>query len=350
MTKRFIFILHEMGTLDHAIALKSQILEGGGFVNHVILEGNRLPHWVGEYFLNVDQLSEGEALRSLDTFHAAWLQEPYEELRPIKWRRIWEKVPVVYSGYGIPLANWKKGLYEFPFYDNCKLILASGPLDESEHLTAGRGLRDVVVTGDPLMFEAAKLQKKSSLSSVFERVLWAPHWTQTWVDGSRGFATWEWVVRSLYGFFKCHPNVQLIVRPHPHLNFRDGNFASRLIARKLFSLPNVSHSESSMLSDISMADVLLSDGVSILAYFGLTGKPVVVVQNEGHPPPFSELGKEIVAQMKTVRNLNELRALLTSLSSGNTDLLPDINSVTDIISRHFLVAGVSPGRFLVDNI
>lgn len=347
MTKKFLFVLHEMGTLDHAAALRSQILGGGGEVSHVIIGDNLLPPWAESEFLVTDRLTESEALRRLEAFDGVWLQEPYEELRPVKWRGLWERVPIVYSGYGVPLTNWKIGYFGLPFYDNCRLILGSGPLDKLEHHSASGGRRNVVITGDPLMFEVVNSHEQSRLSPVCRRVLWAPHWTRKWVDDARGFATWEWVVRVLHRFFRNHPEVELTVRPHPHLNFRLGSLFSQREARKLIELPNVSLSKSSMRSDIASADVLISDGVGILAYFGSTGKPVVVIQNDGHDSPFSELGREIVEAMKNVRSQNELAAVLVSLANGT--LLLDMKSVRETILRHFIVADESPGKFLVEN-
>lgn len=350
MSKRFLFVLHSMGILDHAAALKSQILKAGGEVSHVVVGENQLPGWAEVEFSKETEWSETDAIENLETFNAVWLQLPYEELRPIEWRGIWERVPVVYSGYGIPLSNWKTGLFELPFYDNCKLILAAGWLDESEHAIAGRGLRNVVVTGDPLMFEIGKMQRHFDSSTLIQRVLWAPHWTRTWVDGTRGFATWEWVVLELYRFFRVHRGVELVVRPHPHLNFEAANPIARYSARKLLSLPNVSLSEVSMRKDIARADVLISDGVSILAYFGLTGKPIFVVQNEKTDPPFSELGQEIVAQMRHVRSRKGIARLLRTFVAPSDEFLPDTNPARDRILESFPIRSMSPGKFLVDNL
>lgn len=343
-------VLHEMGTLDHAAAVSSQIREAGWFVKHVVLGDEELPPWALGAFPSVDRLTDYAALEEIAGFAAAWLPEPYEQLRPTEWRNLWERVPVVYSGYTLPLSDWKRGLYELPFFDKCSLILASGPVDALEHRNAGGHLRRVITSGDPLMFEVAKLRETASSERRMGSVLWAPHWTLKWVDGARGFATWEWVVGELYRFFKSHREVRLVVRPHPHLRFSEGGAFARSVARKLFSLPNVERSRSSMLRDIEESNLLVSDGVAILAYFAATGKPVVVVESHKAPAPFGPLGREIVSQMARVGNRTELGDILVDFSSGRKVSFSSHHDLPALIRSHFIVEHLSPGQALIDHL
>jgi len=348
MIKRFLFVLHEMGTIDHAVALKSQIQHAGGDVKHVAVCENKMPAWADDYFPHSDRLLETDALESLAGFSAVWMAEPYEQLRPVAWREIWERVPLVYSGYGVPLSDWKRG-YDFPFFDHCQLIMASSAIEEKEYRDSGVGSRKVALTGDPLMFEVMKLPEILSSKNPVGTILWAPHWTKKWVDGSAGFANWEWAVGALYHFFKSHPDTQLVVRPHPFLTFQDGTYRARTKARRLFSLPNVSRSETSMHADIAKSDLLISDGVSILAYFGATGKPVVVLRNKKYPPPFDAVGEEITASMANITSRRSLGRTLSAVSSDGSPALGGTQSVREAILHNFPVQGSSPGKFLVDN-
>jgi len=342
-------VLHEMGTIDHAVALKAQLRDAAALVSHVVVADAPIPPWASDYFLPEDELREQDALRMLAEFSAVWLPEPYEKLRPAVWRELWERAPIVYSGYGIPLFDWKQGLYGLSFFDKCSLILAPGPRDELEHREASAGRRNVILSGDPLLYEIAKLRDNSSDNQEITSVLWAPHWSKTWVDGSRGFATWEWAVVELYRFFRRHSDIDLIVRPHPHLNFNEGRLLSRATARKLLALPNVHRSEVSIVEDIERTDLLVSDGVSILAYFGVTGKPVVVLGDRKAQAPFNELGREIVARMVNVMSGKELATLLSNVSS-NSQLFPEPDEVISCILENFIVERISPGRQLVDSI
>lgn len=348
MVKNFLMILHEMGTIDHAVALKSQIQNAGGLVQHVLVGQSELPSWALSHFPLAHQLTEHEALQTLRDFSAVWLPEPYETLRPVEWRNLWESVPVVYSGYTLPLFDWKHGLYELPFFDHCARILAPGPRDEIEHLRAGSGLRRVLLSGDPLMFEVVKLRQTSMQGESNATILWAPHWSKGWTDGSDGFSAWEWVVEVLYCFFKHHPKINLVVRPHPHLSFNEGSYGARRMSRKLFALKNVSRSQESMLSDIAESDLLLSEGIAILAYFGATGKPVVVVGNKGRTAPFSDLGHHLVGRMLSVEDETQLDLLLSDFASARHRFFPKSRELSDAILDNFIVRDISPGESLLD--
>lgn len=350
MQDKVLLVLHEMGTLDHAVAMKSQLERAGSEVTYVIPQSRELPDWASVFFPKSQRLSEVKALRFLGDMTAVWLPTPYEDLRPVEWRNLWEKGFVVYSGYGIPLSNWERGLYRLPFFDNCDVILATGPMDRDEHFRVGGRKRKVLLAGDPLMYELSLNDKPETSKRGAGSILWAPHWTKKWVDGSPGFANWEWVVPNLYRFFRAHPDLRLVVRPHPFQKFRDGTFFSRLMVRNLFLLPNVSLSSSSLLADVIDNDVLISDGVSILAYFGSTGKPVILTENGNNPSPFNVIGRELTAGMIKVTRPRDFQKALNGLTSGSEIWAErEREKLSHLVRKYFIVRSVSPGQALLNN-
>jgi hypothetical protein len=105
-----------------------------------------------------------------------------------------------------------------------------------------------------------------------------------------------------------------------------------------------------MLADIAKSDLLISDGVTILGYFGATGKPVVILRNKKYPPPFNAVGEEITAQMSNIKSRRELDHVLSTISSDGLSFFGNTQSVREEILRNFPVRDRSPGEFLVSNI
>lgn len=350
MSHRLLFVLHQMGTLDHAVALKGQLSAAGGSVEHVVVGGAEIPNWAKEHFPAHEGHPEGEAITQLGSFRAAWVPSPYEGLRPLLWRRLWEKVPLVYSGYGVNLTDWEAGHYELDFYSRCERILTTSSLDTEGRLAAGADRDRLVLGGDPLLSQIVSSSMSEEGPERPDTVLWAPHWTKDWF-GKPGFSNWEWAVGALYKFFRQRPSTKLIVRPHPFLDFQKGGFNARRCARAMLALPNVSVSEASMHEDIVRSDILVSDGVTILAYFGVTSKPVVFLRRENVSPPFNPVGVELAAAAQTATSPAELVSLLSQLlgpPGGQSGLEAD--HMRDVVLRSFLVGHESPGAALLGSL
>jgi hypothetical protein len=123
---RILFALHEMGTLDHAIAPKSQILKSQCQVSHSLIAYYiALPNRARWAFPQEHGLSSELAYDSRDSFDAVWFQEPYDELRPSGWTSDKTRTKVVYSGYYVPLIDWHRGTYGLDFFKNCDFVMAS---------------------------------------------------------------------------------------------------------------------------------------------------------------------------------------------------------------------------------
>lgn len=340
-----LFVISDVGVCDHAAALMSQFSMAGGRVTFANIGGSELPFSHRENFKSFPSLSPEGALSSLQSFDAVWIDTPYVKALPQAWRGLVGRVRLVYSGYGIQLTEWQEGHFGLPIFDHVDPIMVSSQSDFEHFIEFGK--EKLLFSGDPLLYEVSRSQRRKEVPQVIERILWAPHWTTRWVDGTPGFATWQWSMMPLYKYFKSNPEKFLVIRPHPLLNFREGRWKIRQTYRKLTALPNVSVSEETFLSDLSRTQVLISDGVSILGYYGALGKPVVFLQNAGTAPPFNENGRKVSSSCFPVDNSRELTRILTHhiYLPDSPCLSPDL---TEVVRVQFPLFNSSPGKSLLD--
>jgi hypothetical protein len=231
---------------------------------------------------------------------AIFLQTPYPEHYPDWfWQSAWID-RACFAGYGATLSTWDHGLYELPVLHDCAWLLAESEFNQRKYLDHGNDPSRVVLTGNPLMFELrARLAEEGERGSDGASILWAPHWTTTWFEHARGFSRWREAVVPLLEYARLHPEFTVIARPHPLLLDRfielaaDGAAAIDTEERALhdlLALENVTISDRSFVDDIVRSDALVTDGVSIIAYYAATGKPLAIMR-DGDSPPFNEVGE-----------------------------------------------------------
>jgi hypothetical protein len=226
---------------------------------------------------------------------AIWIQTPYPEHYP-DW--FWSAVdgqPLCFAQYSISMMTWEFGLYQLSTYGLCRWILVESNALRNGFLANGAPAEHVITADNPILYELR--HRPPAEQAITNDLLWAPHWSQDWF-GQRGFSRWREVAPVLLEFATRHPETRVVVRPHPLLQ-RAVEVAeqSDLGARAyldLFSLPNVVLSDRSIADDVASSAALLSDGLSILAYFAATGKPLGVV-HDAESPDFNELGYAILA-------------------------------------------------------
>lgn len=265
---------------------------------------------------------------------AIFLQTPYPEHYPEWfWKSEWLD-RMCFAGYGATLSTWDHGLYQLPVLHDCAWLLAESDFNRQKYADHGNDPARIVVTGNPLMYELrSRLAGRDSRETDPKTLLWAPHWTSTWFEHARGFSRWRAAVVPILEFARLHPEITVLARPHPLLldHFvevaADPSLASDAddrALRELLALENVELSDRSFVDDILRADALVTDGVSIIAYFAATGKPLAIMRDVDSPP-FNEIGELLCAE---------------------SDLQPDSASLAQWLSgqaeRSF--TGVSPAR------
>ena len=257
---------------------------------------------------------------------AVFLQSPYPEHYP-EW--FWEmKVNSLYcyAGYGASLDTWEWGHYQLPSLKSCAWLLAESEFVRDKYLEHGIDPSRVVLTGSPFMYELRRRLSGSGETLTQRRtILWAPHWSKTWFEHQRGFSRWEEAVHAVLQVAKEADAVDFVVRPHPLLQeeLSQGLYDDSLRNRDedkqtfhdLLQLKNVSLSTLSFLDDILRSDALLTDGLSIIAYFAATGRPMAVIR-DSDSPPFNPVGQRFCLASDVVSNVDEITAWLSHIAFG----------------------------------
>lgn len=212
------------------------------------------------------------------------------------------------SAYAIFVENNKETLEEF-------------------HNHAKLGVTNIVPSGLPKYeYISQKLINNKTEQKASKIILWAPH--HSFSSNLLGFATFiESYKRILeeiifFGF-------SLIFRPHPL--FEKKLLESNKISLEEYSefkktieeTPNFSFSQiADPIDDFNRSDMLLIDGISMLATYQLTGKPIVWIDSEQHAL-FTRMGQTMIESVYRVpvSNMDLLGPLLKQILIENKDPL-----------------------------
>lgn len=212
------------------------------------------------------------------------------------------------SAYAIFVENNKETLEEF-------------------HNHAKLGVTNIVPSGLPKYeYISQKLINNKTEQKASKIILWAPH--HSFSSNLLGFATFiESYKRILeeINFF----GFSLIFRPHPL--FEKKLLESNKISLEEYSefkktieeTPNFSFSQiADPIDDFNRSDMLLIDGISMLATYQLTGKPIVWIDSEQHAL-FTRMGQTMIESVYRVpvSNMDLLGPLLKQILIENKDPL-----------------------------
>lgn len=344
-----LFVLHQMGTLDHVHALHHQLERAGATVNVALgAEGLTLPDWFTRNLPSLVIIDDPLAAIAERRYDAVVMQMPYDDLKAPVWSAIGrDEAYVVYSGYGVWTLTWDEGGYGLPFHARCSLILAASPWARDKYLLSEQAPLDAVWSGDPLMYE---LVHAESLTAKEPTILWAPHWSETWIDGSPGFSTWKSTVHLVLAAARRNPSIRFIVRGHPLMKTdvpdRRSRRASRAY-RKLVALPNAWLSTESMRHDILKSTALLTDGLSIIPYYCTTGKPLGITRRTGTWNHLDASGKALFSLSDQLHNKKQIQHWLRAACN---ELVTQSIDRKVLVSRLFPLRTTSPGEHLLDSL
>jgi hypothetical protein len=297
--------------------------------------------------LHVDSRSILDHYRSKKS-KAIFLQSPYPEHYPSWFSSLQSDVSFAYAGYGINLSNYFEGQFNTPLIQMCRYLLAASPYEVGGYQKYLEQDSTVLFSGNPLMYELRRaIHNEMRDQAQFKpQLLWAPHWSKDWINGTQGFAQWRRTIGVVLDFANSNPMIEIVVRPHPILReailaslFENRKMTNRESLKtidlnldldqlnnfaKLLNLPNVTMSGNTMLEDVLWASHLLTDGVSIIGYWATTGKPMLVIESQGGSP-FNEDGKLIVSSTDSAVTVEEIslwlnQANFNSPTPTNVDL------------------------------
>jgi len=298
-------IAHQAG----ALGLECCVLDATGDPGTAEMTGKLLPDVL---LHSVESREDIRAHLRHSRSAAVFVQSPYPEHYPEwLWTEIYDR-HLAYAGYGLNLSTWEQGLYGLETFARARYLLADSPFVAQKYLEHGAKRRQILLAGNPLLWELRN--RLSSHRETDDTVLWAPHWTSTWFENARGFARWRETVDVMLSHATNQPSSQMTVRPHPLLRKAVESAATEPgieVFQQLLALPNVTLSENSMVDDILGASRLLTDGVSIIAYFATTGRPLGVIRDQDSPR-FNENGEAICAETRMLADADEIAAWLSA--------------------------------------
>jgi hypothetical protein len=330
---------------DHALALFNQMSKSGAQVKFLLPDGAVLP----ERYIQLEAfVLKGFSKYFVRRYKYIWFQEPYQELWDPFWKDLIHAKHVIYSGYGLIMTDTDEFHYGLDFYKNCSTIMIQNTDMHSKFVSMGINEEKLLFTGDPLKYELKNILNENFSSEKYDLV-WMPHWTFKWMDGRKGFARWPEMFEEILSLAKSNPLFKILIRAHPLMddpNIVESDFKWSDVKNKLMFESNITFSNSSLVDDIISSKSLISDGVTPIAYFGLTGKPVCYFKGVGEFGPFNENGLKIVKTTKVASSSDEILSWIKEMRSTNylgNKLLQTINEIFPNFTD-------SPGKLLVSHL
>ncbi|WP_252237954.1 CDP-glycerol glycerophosphotransferase family protein [Clostridium sp. VAP51] len=156
------------------------------------------------------------------------------------------------------------------------------------------------------------------------RILWAPHHS---LEGWFGFSTFHIIYEKMYDFALNNNDVEIVLRPHPALTDVMNN--SGLIKKddleeyykKFNDLDNcyLDFNEE-YINLFKYSDVLITDGVSFLFEYIITGKPIIHTDSKKHIG-FNEFGKQFESSWYKGYSFNDLKQYIEMIKNNDDPLL-----------------------------
>ena len=231
----------------------------------------------------------------------------------------------IYVGYGLLLADdTKNSSLRDTVIARANHVISTTSFGETRSLFQhSRG--HVHYIGNPMLWQL-RAELEGSSRSASSDLLWAPHWSNRWFGGRRGYARWQESLPAIYSFSRSNGNLKITIRPHPILRslilefrensslhafsdewsiFGDEMLPDLTLFSELLDLPNVSLSVKTLIEDVIESRVLVTEGVAIIGYWAATGKPLIVYR-DSESPRLSDAGEEILTQAYMAGNDKEL--------------------------------------------
>lgn len=156
------------------------------------------------------------------------------------------------------------------------------------------------------------------------RILWTPHHS---LEGWFGFSTFHIIYEKMYDFLLNNSDIEIVLRPHPALTEVMNN--SGLIGKEKLEeyYKNFNNLENGYvdfsaeyINLFKYSDILISDGVSFLFEYIITGKPIIHTDSKKHIE-FNEFGKQFESSWYKAYSFDDLIEYISMIKNGNDALL-----------------------------
>jgi len=257
-------------------------------------------------------------------------QTPYETSVPDPIRTLISGAyKICYLPYGLETVNTPSSTVNTEFFFAAWRIYSSTELQATYFRNVSKISKDNIrVVGNPRydrIVQAIKDNKNTRDGVLPYKILWAPHHSVT--DDWLSFGTFHENCWKILDFAKKNRDLEIIMRPH-HILFDVLVSSKRMTAVEIDDfknewnkLENTKFDFSSDFSEVFLdSDVLLSDGVSFLAEYQITEKPVVFIERKNHVD-FNIFGEYAVQGTYRCSTIEEALSKIIELRQKTKDIL-----------------------------
>jgi len=288
-----------------------------------------------------------------------FVQNPYDSTRPEEFNTsalLERGIKIVYVPYGLDVGGGEENIrwqYDLDTQRKAWRIFVRSEIHRrmyAEHCQSGN--EHVIVSGHPKMdrIVAQRMQRLDGPVAA-ERdgrvVLWCPHFSV----GGKGWSTYDKLVDPILSYFKAHPNMTLIVRPHPLFfptlraqGLLDEGGEAAL--RQRLSEGNIRLDEAeSYIPSFDASDALMADAGSFLLEYLPTGKPILYLENP-YGPGLNETGS-FVSNYYQARDKEGVTIFLDMVSKGHD---PKRDKRIALLKEQFFRLDGGVGRSIKDHV
>jgi hypothetical protein len=220
-----------------------------------------------------------------------FIPTPFDEKRPpsFQMEALRKLGRVAYVPYGFEIGAYQEFQFNTVVHNSCWRIFSRSERHRALYARYTQvGAEHVVVTGHPKLDPLLASPRLLRPYEAPRRVIWAPHFDVR-ADGT-GWSTFLKYKDHFLAFAGAHPEVEIVVRPHPYLfrTLRERDILSEQEVERFIqtvrSRPNMSlHQHPDYYALFRESDGLVTDCSSFLFEYIPTGAPIFYLENELGP-------------------------------------------------------------------
>lgn len=225
---------------------------------------------------------------------------------------------VCYVPYDFSVAEISHITLEQPLFQNAWKIFVASKRHYDYYIAKNPKL-NIEISYSPKLEEIAKRSRMTTYKNK-KIVLWAPHHSvgDEWLR----FGTFHQNYLQVLGLAKRNPDINFVLRGHhllfsmlrEHRKFSNEDVQSFL--SKWTSLQNTSLDKNPDYAEsFGNSDVLLTDGISFLIEYLVTGKPLIFIERREHEK-FTTVGEHIVKFAYRCNEIDEVDSILGRIFGG----------------------------------